>query len=430
MRAGALLAGLAAAWLLPGRPLGIGVPIVAFLVAATAARVSRPSPGLVGFGALALVLATLAAIRDAGWVVALDLTGAWLAACAAVAGPRAAALAAPLRRLPAARVLVPRPSAEAAPVARGALIGLVVTVPFGILFWSADAAFAGLWELAPVPSVESAAGRVIAFALVASAAVGLALARPEAPRDPRPPGRRLTRWEWVLPLVLLDALFAIFVAVQLVVLFGGHDHVLRTAGLTYAEYARDGFWQLVAAAALTLAVIGAAARNADVHRRADRLLLRTLLGLLSLLTLVVLASALHRLDLYVDAFGLTRLRIAVAAFCAWLGGALGLVLLAGLAEAVRRRLAPVAAALTGIGLVAFSLANPDGIVAERNVERWRETGRIDLHYLGELSADAVPALAALPAPLREPALAPIVRELGAEPWSSLNLARARARRYL
>jgi hypothetical protein len=430
MRAGALLAGLAAAWLLPGRPLGIGVPIVAFLVAATAARVSRPSPGLVGFGALALVLATLAAIRDAGWVVALDLTGAWLAACAAVAGPRAAALAAPLRRLPAARVLVPRPSAEAAPVARGALIGLVVTVPFGILFWSADAAFAGLWELAPVPSVESAAGRVIAFALVAAAAVGLALARPEAPRDPRPPARRLTRWEWVLPLVLLDALFAIFVAVQLVVLFGGHDHVLRTAGLTYAEYARDGFWQLVAAAALTLAVIGAAARIADVHRRADRLLLRTLLGLLSLLTLVVLASALHRLDLYVDAFGLTRLRIAVAAFCAWLGGALGLVLLAGLAEAVRRRLAPVAAALTGIGLVAFSLANPDGIVAERNVERWRETGRIDLHYLGELSADAVPALAALPAPLREPALAPIVRELGAEPWSSLNLARARARRYL
>jgi hypothetical protein len=160
------------------------------------------------------------------------------------------------------------------------------------------------------------------------------------------------------------------------------------------------------------------------------LLLRTLLGLLSLLTLVVLASALHRLDLYVDAFGLTRLRIAVAAFCAWLGGALGLVLLAGLAEAVRRRLAPVAAALTGIGLVAFSLANPDGIVAERNVERWRETGRIDLHYLGELSADAVPALAALPAPLREPALAPIARELGPEPWSSLNLARARARHYL
>lgn len=430
MRGAALLAGLAAAWLLPGRPLGIGVPIVALLVAAVVVRAVRPRPDFVLFGALALALASLAAVRDAGWVVALDLTGAWLAACAAVAGPQLGALAAPLRRLKAARELVPGPPAEAAPVVRGALLGLLVTAPFGLLFWSADAAFAELWESAPVPSVETAAGRVIAFAAVACAAVALALTRPEAPRRIWRPRRRLLRWEWALPLVLLDALFALFVGVQLVVLFGGHDHVLRTAGLTYAEYARGGFWQLVAAAALTLAVLGGAMRLAEVPRRADRLLLGGLLGLLCVLTLVVLASVFHRLDLYVDAFGLTRLRIGVAAFGAWLGAMLGLVLLAGVATRLRTRVGPVAAAVTGIWLVAFSLANPDGIVAERNVERWRESGKIDVYYLGRLSADAVPALATLPPGLRETALAPIARDLGPDPWSSWNLARARARERL
>ena len=61
-------------------------------------------------------------------------------------------------------------------------------------------------------------------------------------RPPTLPVRRsLTPWEWALPLALLAGLFAVFVAVQIAVLFGGHEHVLRTAGLTYAEYARQGF---------------------------------------------------------------------------------------------------------------------------------------------------------------------------------------------
>jgi hypothetical protein len=45
------------------------------------------------------------------------------------------------------------------------------------------------------------------------------------------------------------------------VLFGGHDHVLRTAGLSYADYAHQGYGQLMAAAMLTLAVIAAARRG-------------------------------------------------------------------------------------------------------------------------------------------------------------------------
>ena len=79
-------------------------------------------------------------------------------------------------------------------------------------------------------------------------------------------------------------------------------------------------------------------------------------------------------------------------------------------------------------MLAASLANPDGYVAARNIDRWQETGTLDVRYLSGLSADAAGELAALPPDLRAPALARLEDRLADdEPWSSWNLARARAR---
>jgi hypothetical protein len=180
--------------------------------------------------------------------------------------------------------------------------------------------------------------------------------------------------------IALVVLFAAFVTLQLTALYGGHDYVLRTAGLTYAEYAREGFAQLLAAAALTLAVIAAAARWARVSR--------LLLGALCALTLVVLASALTRLDLYMDAYGFTRLRLSAQAAILWLGGVFALVLIAG---AARRMgwLPRATVALTAAAILGFAISNPDHRIAEHNVKR---SGRVDERVLRGLSADAAPAL--------------------------------------
>jgi hypothetical protein len=299
-----------------------------------------------------------------------------------------------------------------------------------VLFWQADAAFAQLGRSVPFPSGDPVLGQAFTFAVVLLAALGLALAarRPFHHALPRAE-RKLAPWEWAVPLALLDALFLAFVVVQLAVLFGSHDRVLETAGLTYAEYAREGFWQLLAAAALTLAVIGAAALFADTPRRSHRLLLQALLGTLCALTVVVLVSAVQRLLLYEDAFGLTRLRLLAVAIALWLGGLFALLLLAGLAPPVRRRLAHIAVAGTALALLGFSLASPDRLIAERNVEAWRETGRIDGRYLSGLSADAAPALVDLPPNLH--VLDDLESRLAQdEPWSSWNRSRARARELL
>jgi hypothetical protein len=429
MRLAVLAAALAAAVLLPGEPLGVGVTLVFALVAVAAATTVRPTFDALVFGGLALILATLPMIRDAGWVVGLSLSAAWLLAAAAVSGPTLAAPLTPLIRLRELPALMPSVSPGAPPAIRGAVLGTVLLTPFSALFLSADAAFAQLAQGVPHPSVASLPGRTLAFALVLLVAAGLALSarRPLRASMPRAP-RRLTLWEWGIPLALLDALFLAFVVVQLAVLFGGHKHVLRTAGLTYAEYAHQGFWQLLAATALTLAVVGAATLLADAQGRFQRLLLRALLGVLCVLSIVVVVSALRRLLLYEEAFGLTRPRLLAEAVSLWFGGLFVLVVAAGLIAHVRRQLARIAIGGTAVALVMFALANPDSLIAERNIERWRETGRLDVAYLQALSADAAPMLAELPPALRRRALDPLAARLQeAEPWSSFNLSRERAR---
>jgi hypothetical protein len=233
------------------------------------------------------------------------------------------------------------------------------------------------------------------------------------------PTRRLRRSsEWLLPLGVLNALLAAFLAVQATVLFGGDDHILRAAGVTYASYAREGFGQLVAVTALVLAVVGAAVRWAP---RAAR----PALAVLCALALVVDASALWRLNLYVDAYGLTRLRLTSTAFSCWLGVVLVVVLVAGVRPG--RWVPHTVVATAGAGLLVLSLINPDARIAESALDRGPKA---DLVYVATLSADAAAQLARLPEPERSCALADAAMEDRGRSWTSANLGRHHAARLL
>ena len=89
-----------------------------------------------------------------------------------------------------------------------------------------------------------------------------------------------------------------------------------------------------------------------------------------------------------------------------------------------------AVAFTAVALLVVTLVNPDRLVASKNVERYKETGQIDLEYLSGLSADAVPALVDLPPRLQACVLggSVLASELRVpEPWYAWNLGRQRAR---
>jgi hypothetical protein len=268
-------------------------------------------------------------------------------------------------------------------------------------------------------------------AFVLGGAAYLRAAPPDLTGLDRPGKRRVARLEWAVPLTLLVLLFAMFVAVQLTVLFGGSEHVLDTDGLTYAEYARGGFWQLLVVTGLTLVVLAGAARWAPRDTRTDRVLIRAVLGALAVLTLVVVASATHRMDLYAGTYGLTRLRLLVALCEVWLGLVFVLILIAGIRlTGLWLPRAVVAAAV--LALLGLAGANPDRLIADHNVTRYEQTNRIDTPYLSTLSADAVPALDRLTGENRDCALAPIETDLQENPddWRGWNLGRHQARDLL
>jgi hypothetical protein len=453
--------GAFAAWTVPGHRLGVAVMLVAFGIAVTVAS-ARAAPirlEAVVYGGMALALASMAAVRSAEWVVAVDVLAAGALATLAILGGATwndlgrASVAVTSRAIEAAPFLargVERLTAgrQLSPALRSMALAAALVALFGGLFISADRLFAELAQDLLLPDLSLLPARAAVFVAVAVASTALVTVGPrfahlgpprllEAVRtsalgagDERRPWSGLAPVEWIVPLGLLDLLFAGFVWLQLAVLFGGRAHVLRTTGLTYAEYARQGFFQLVAVAALSLLLVGWVSRWARRRQPRDYRLLDALLGMLLALNFVVLASALKRLLLYEQEYGFTRLRISVHAVILWLAGVLLMVMIAG---ALNRSswLPRAVVALSAASLLVLNIVNPDGLVAARNVERYAGTDKLDLAYLGILSPDAVPALSALPAEKRECALAPH-RDLLIEPdaWPAWNLGRARARAEL
>jgi hypothetical protein len=420
-----------AALTLVGHPAGLGLSavLIALYVVKQGVRppVSRGDKTIAWWWLLAAGLAAVATVRTAAWVVVPSLLASVaLASLASAGGPSWRQVGLGLVRIGGTldggiAVLRRLPAPAGRPALRATAIALGVLTVFVPLFATADAAFAHLLDaIVPQESADRPVTRTVVWCAVIALGGALLHARPARPAHPA--ARTLARIEWALPLSVLVGVFAVFVALQLTTLYGGSDYVLRTAGVTYAEYARTGFAQLIAAAALTLAVIAAAGRWAP-----DEPLRRILLGALCALTLVVLASAYTRLHLYEDAYGFTRLRLAADAAILWLAGLFVLVLAAG---ATRRFgwLPRGVVALSATGMLAFALSNPDGRIADRNIDRYGRTGRIDISVLRGLSADAAPALSRL-APRLAACATQWMRLDLREPDGlvGLNLGRARAR---
>ncbi|MFE9460770.1 DUF4153 domain-containing protein [Streptomyces californicus] len=449
-----VLATAALSAVLLGDGLGVNLLIVAvpatlaaFFAARSAGRRLRPWTATWAVGGLALL--AVPALRDAGWPTFLAVVAAFALGSLTLHGSRTwpgllvgsvglfdSIVPGVIWGVRGIRARAEGSRARWGAALRTAIVALVLLVVFGTLFASADAAFADLLgSLLPDAPVGEAPWRIFLFALGLAGALAAAYAAAAPVRWDGitvRPGKPRGRVEWALPLIVLDLLFAAFIALQLVVLLGGYEKVRAETGLDHAEYARQGFWQLLWATLLTLLVIALALRRAPRGGSRDRTLVRAVLGALCVLTLVVVASALRRMDLYVDEYGLTRLRISVAAMELWLGAVLVLILAAGVFGA---RFLPRAVAVSAaVGVLAFGLLSPDSLIAEQNVRRFeaREPAGIDLDYLKDLSADAVPALDRLPEPQRSCALRVIQREVldSGAPWYATSWGEARARAIL
>ncbi len=380
-----------------GRPLARDrVLLLATAVALSMVVAWRDSPALQSFGMLgAVALVFLGVALPAGTAVRrLSPVSCALALASGVVALTTATARA-LGHLPWNEVSgLPR-GERAYPVARALLIATPLLLVFGGLFVAADAVFADgvsrifAFDLSVIVphTMRTLFGTWIALSMLWSAAAI------DAPTDldvTVPERHWLRRLEMGIVLGSLAILFALFVIVQLRYLFGGAQVVQASVVLTYAEYARRGFFELVVASLLLLPVL--AGVNWARERSADaKLLFLGLASVLGMLLFVIMLSAWQRLAIYREEFGLTELRFYAVATLPWL-----IVTLATFyAAVVRNRASEFSAAViayAAVTLLVLDVLNPDAFIVRTNAARIAEGKPFDAVYAASLSADAVPVL--------------------------------------
>ncbi len=292
------------------------------------------------------------------------------------------------------------------PLIRGGLLALPVLFIFTLLLASADLVFADyvdrVMNLDFLPDIFELIWRVILIGVSSWLLVGglaYAVRRRDDENDIGVFETGLTGLARALPigfvetvivLGLVDLLFAAFTAVQFTYLFGGRDHI-ALEGITYAEYARSGFFELVVVAVLSLSL--SLSLN-WIARRESKWQIKWFNALASLMigfVGVMLVSAVLRMRMYESTFGYTELRLIVYVFMGWLWLLLCWFVFTLWFGPHRFTIGFILAAL-GF-LATLNLINPDAFIARQNLARYLATNDLDAAYLTTLSDDAVPQLA-------------------------------------
>jgi hypothetical protein len=286
-----------------------------------------------------------------------------------------------------------RPTGSGLAYVRGGLLAAPLVFVVLALLASADPVFASFLRFPDdVGDLVVHAVLLTIGAWGAAAVLRMASAPPFGPPGLAGANRPMGDVEAATVLGGLVLVFAAFAVSQAVAVIGGADYVLRTAGLGYGEYARHGFFQLLAVAAITLVVV--IALRATVRTPTSRRFV-VLAELAAVLTLVLVAGAVRRLRLYDLAYGLTPLRLWALLFAVWIGVVFVLlaVSLTGRVAPTRAWFVPAAIAAGLAGLLVVNAANPDAWIVRRNVDRFgADSARLDVGTLLTLSDDAVPTL--------------------------------------
>ncbi len=272
----------------------------------------------------------------------------------------------------------------------GALVFVLVFVG---LFASADAVFAKYvadlvnWEV-----VRKALGHAVVIVAVFVGWVPLIAAafwkRP-TPREIQElghiPGRGV---ESSIVLVASNIVFALFLFVQFKFLFAGKGD-FAAFDLTYAQYARQGFFQLLLVALIVACMTWFVRRLSEGRLT---IAVKTLQTVLVAQTFVVLASSWMRLALYEEGYGFTHMRLFSHYFLIVVAILL-VILLMRLFNLVKD--APALHAILYvfvIGLVGLNIINPDALIARQNLNRGTAVVAVDRNYLLDLSDDAAPEI--------------------------------------
>lgn len=237
----------------------------------------------------------------------------------------------------------------------------------------------------------------------------------------------------------VNVLFFIFILVQLTYLFGGEGNI-SSQGFTYAEYARRGFFELIAVAIVSLLLLLTTEKYIAKKETDHALGFKILSTALVIQVILIMTSAFTRLSLYEEAYGFTILRLYSHAFIILLAVIFCLLLYKIYKDKRENTFAFRAFISIALFLAVMNFLNPDAFIARRNIERFATTGKLDVYYLSRLSDDAVPDTIKVLSISNDDLKKSFARELywrtqnNDSPyfskWQSLNVSRIRAEKIL
>ena len=187
-------------------------------------------------------------------------------------------------------------------------------------------------------------------------------------------------------LVSIILIYLVFTQVQVTHLY---LNKALPSGVSFSEYARKGFFQLVFLVVVNLIMIISIKIKTDVKHSKSNNVLNVLYSVIILLTINMGVAAIYKMNLYIGEFGYTRLRILVQAFTLFL--CIALLLLLAFIWREKLLFKPIVVSAVSIYLV-LNFVNIDNFIAKENLKLINTRAEIDLWYISTLSLDAKEAI--------------------------------------
>lgn len=179
---------------------------------------------------------------------------------------------------------------------------------------------------------------------------------------------------------ILTLVYLCFSVIQIVYLFIGNMQLPNN--YTYAQYAREGFFQLLFVCIINLILV----LFCMSHYR-DNKILKGILTVICGCTYIMIASSTLRMLMYIGEYHLTFLRVFVLLSLLVL-----FLCLTGVVISIFKptfKLFTYMLVIVSVCYIAFSLSKPDTYIAAYNIQ----ANASDLYYYYDLSPDAAPILA-------------------------------------
>ena len=309
-------------------------------------------------------------------------------------------------------------------IVRGFLLAGPILLIFGALLAAADVLFANvlgnIFETFSLNRIPEYFLRLLLIGFITWVLGGLAVVALKEKKDAEPI-RLLSRFsmtflgnvEAMTMLLLVDLLFASFVAVQFGYLFRPTQRIFDDSfGVTFAEAARRGFFELIVVACLSLGLVLGLHWLSRRDNKRQMISFNLAASFMISMVLVILVSAFYRLFLYEVSYGFTQLRLYSHLFIVCLAGLLCWTIVVLWSRPQQFATGLFVTAFTFVALL--NIINPDGFITRQNILRYQPVGdaslsaflteygsselngrisqSLDTEYLISLPDDAIPAL--------------------------------------